>query len=73
MNIQPYIKNFEKNFQQKKIVDFKKFIFFFDQDSKFIVNLHRAFNDFNNLYLVLDYEGGGDLRYHMAIKYFDEK
>ena len=32
----------------------------------FIVNLHYAFQDFDNLYLVLDFLGGGDLRYHIS-------
>lgn len=32
----------------------------------FIVNLHFAFQDFENLYLVLDYLHGGDLRYHIS-------
>jgi len=32
----------------------------------FIVNLHYAFQDFENLYLVLDFLTGGDLRYHIS-------
>ena len=32
----------------------------------FIVNLHYAFQDFENLYLVLDFLNGGDLRYHIS-------
>lgn len=32
----------------------------------FIVNMHYAFQDFENLYLVLDYLYGGDLRYHIS-------
>ena len=30
----------------------------------FIVNMHYAFQDNDNLYLVVDYLSGGDLRYH---------
>lgn len=32
----------------------------------FIVNIHYAFQDLENLYLVLDLKSGGDLRYHMS-------
>ena len=32
----------------------------------FIVNMHFAFQDFANLYLVMDLLSGGDLRYHIA-------
>ena len=39
----------------------------------FIVNMYFAFQDFYNLYLVLDLLTGGDLRYHIAQrKTFDE-
>ena len=34
----------------------------------FIVNMHFAFQDFYNLYLVMDLLNGGDLRYHIAHK-----
>ena len=34
--------------------------------SPFIVNMHYAFQDNNNLYLVIDYLNGGDLRYHIS-------
>ena len=34
--------------------------------SEFIVNVHYAFQDNMNLYLVLDLLLGGDLRYHIA-------
>lgn len=34
--------------------------------SKFIVNAHYAFQDSENLYLVMDLLLGGDLRYHLA-------
>ena len=40
----------------------------------FIVNMHYAFQDKNNLYLVLDYITGGDLRYHLCLgKKFTEE
>ena len=32
----------------------------------FIVNMHYAFQDNDNLYLVMDMLGGGDLRYHVS-------
>lgn len=32
----------------------------------FMVNMKYAFQDRNNLYLVMDYLGGGDLRYHIC-------
>lgn len=34
----------------------------------FIVNMHCAFQDFENLYLVMDLLTGGDLRYHISRK-----
>ena len=34
----------------------------------FIVNMYFAFQDFYNLYLVMDLLTGGDLRYHIALK-----
>ena len=33
----------------------------------FIVNMHYSFQDKDNLYLVVDYLSGGDLRYHICI------
>ena len=33
----------------------------------FIVNMHFSFQDKDNLYLVLDYLSGGDLRYHLCM------
>ena len=30
--------------------------------------MHYAFQDFENLYLVIDYLSGGDLRYHLCRK-----
>ena len=39
----------------------------------FIVNMHFAFQDRENLYLVLDLKNGGDLRYHISkVKRFSE-
>ena len=32
---------------------------------RFIVNMHYAFQDREYLYLIMDYLGGGDLRYHI--------
>jgi protein kinase A len=32
----------------------------------FIVNMHYAFQDRENLYLVMDIMNGGDLRYHLG-------
>lgn len=32
----------------------------------FIANMHYAFNDRDNLYLVMDLLSGGDLRYHIT-------
>ena len=34
----------------------------------FIINMHFAFQDYSNLYLVMDYLTGGDLRYHISKK-----
>ncbi|OMJ84213.1 hypothetical protein SteCoe_14700 [Stentor coeruleus] len=34
--------------------------------ANFIVNMHFAFQDRENLYLVMDLKNGGDLRYHIA-------
>ena len=40
----------------------------------FIINMQYAFQDKNNLYLVLDYITGGDLRYHLCMgKKFTEE
>lgn len=32
----------------------------------FIINMHAAFQDRENLYLIMDYLDGGDLRYHIG-------
>ena len=34
--------------------------------NRFIVNMHYAFQDFENLYIILDLLTGGDLRYHIS-------
>ena len=34
----------------------------------FIINMTSAFQDRENLYLVMDYLNGGDLRYHIGKK-----
>ena len=36
----------------------------------FIVNMHYSFQDKDNLYLIIDYLSGGDLRYHICIHRF---
>jgi serum/glucocorticoid-regulated kinase 2 len=39
----------------------------------FIINMHYAYQDKENLYLVMDYLSGGDLRYHICkTKKFEE-
>lgn len=40
---------------------------------KFIVNMHYAFQDRDNLYLAMDLMRGGDLRYHLCQKNFTEE
>ena len=35
-------------------------------DHGFLVNMHYAFEDRDNLYLVIDLMSGGDLRYHIG-------
>ena len=39
----------------------------------FLVNMHYAFQDRENLYLVMDLMPGGDLRFHMSSKVFTEQ
>lgn len=42
--------------------------------SNFIVNMHAAFQDRDNLYLLMDYLDSGDLRYYINRNYaFDEE
>ena len=38
----------------------------FAEKHPFIVNMHFAFQDKENLYLVMDLLTGGDLRYHIS-------
>ena len=39
----------------------------------FLINIHCSFQDKDNLYLVIDYLSGGDLRYHITkMKKFTE-
>ena len=43
-------------------------------NNPFIVNMHYAFQDSENLYLVMDLMSGGDLRYHISrYKTFSEE
>ena len=37
-----------------------------NMESPYIVNMHYAFQDKENLYLVMDYLSGGDLRFHIS-------
>jgi serum/glucocorticoid-regulated kinase 2 len=40
----------------------------------FIINMHYAFQDKENLFIVMDYLPGGDLRYHIGKhKKFEEE
>lgn len=40
----------------------------------FLINMHYAFQDYENLYLVMDLLNGGDLRYHIGRqKFFSEE
>ena len=40
----------------------------------FIINMHYAFEDRENLYIIMDYLSGGDLRYHICKqRKFDEE
>ena len=34
--------------------------------SPFLINMHYAFQDYENVYIVLEYLSGGDLRYHLG-------
>ena len=37
-----------------------------NMESPYIVNMHFAFQDKENLYLIMDYLSGGDLRFHIS-------
>mgnify|MGYP000007520523 CR=1 FL=1 len=39
-----------------------------DLNHPFLVNMKSSFQDRENLYLVMDYLNGGDLRYHIGCK-----
>lgn len=39
---------------------------YFNLTFRFIVNMHYAFQDSSNLYLLMDLLNGGDLRYHIS-------
>lgn len=39
-----------------------------DLNHPFLVNMRSSFQDRENLYLVMDYLNGGDLRYHIGTK-----
>lgn len=42
-------------------------------NSNFLINITQAFQDDKNLYLIMDYLRGADLRYHICYKeYFTE-
>ena len=49
---------------EKSINSEREFLSFLQHP--FIVNMHYAFQDNNNLYLVMDMLSGGDLRYHIS-------
>ena len=62
-----------KEMSKRKIIDKKsensinsekKFLSFLNHP--FIINMHYAFQDMDNLYLVIDLLTGGDLRYHIS-------
>jgi serum/glucocorticoid-regulated kinase 2 len=42
--------------------------------NRFLVNMHYAFQDRENLFLAMDYMSGGDLRYHIGrMRRFNEE
>ena len=47
---------------------------YINNNPRFIVNMNYAFQDNDNLYLVMDLLNGGDLRYHVSkMKKFSEE
>ena len=70
-----------KEMNKKKIIDKKceksinnERIFLSKLNHPFLVNMHFAFQDNDNLYLVIDILNGGDLRYHCSrYKQFSEE
>ncbi len=59
-----YKKSVDNVVNQKKILE--------KIESPFIANMAGAFNDRDNLYLIMDLLSGGDLRYKMEERDFDE-
>ena len=49
-----------------KELDYLRLIDKTSLSSKFIVNVHYAFHDVTNMYLVIDLLTGGDFRYHLS-------
>ena len=65
------VKVYEKNSVQS-IVNERKLLAHLRHP--FIINMHYSFQDKENLYLVMDYLSGGDLRHQMnKIKKFTEE
>ena len=42
-------------------------------EDPFLVNLYESYQDRNNIYLLLDFLPGGDLRHHLSKKKFNEE
>ena len=64
------VKIYEKNSVQS-IVNERKLLA--NLRHPFIINMHNAFQDKDNLYLTMDFLSGGDLRYHICkVKKFNE-
>jgi serine/threonine protein kinase len=40
-------------------------------EDPFLVNLYESYQDRSNLYLILDFLPGGDLRHHLSKKKFN--
>ena len=40
-------------------------------EDSFLVNLYESYQDRNNIYLILDYLPGGDLRHHLSKRKFN--
>lgn len=54
-------KTFFLNYNTRKINKLN-----FNQIYSFLVNMYYAFEDKDNLYLIIDLMSGGDLRYHIG-------
>ncbi len=48
-----------------ELINYPYILFYFSIISSFLVNLILAFQDKENLYLIMDYLDGGDLRAHL--------